>query len=166
MWKGVGTFALIAPLLNIVNEDIGPDPNYVWIALVYILTLAIGQALVGRLSDLFGRRWFFILGSALALLGCIIGAVATNIPTLIGGTALVGFAAASQLSYPFVVGEIIPFKHRFLVMSFLYTWALPFSGFGPAISYSFVLHTKHTWRNCYYLMIGVNAVALVCWFFL
>jgi len=34
----------------------GPNPNYTWVALVYILTLALGQLLVGRLSDLFGRR--------------------------------------------------------------------------------------------------------------
>jgi MFS family permease len=122
--------------------------------------------LVGRLSDLFGRRWFFILGSALALLGCIISAVATTIPMLIGGTVLIGFAAASQLSYTFVIGELIPFKHRFVNEAFLYLWAVPFSSFGPAISYAFVQHTKHKWRSCYYLMIAINAVAVVCWFFL
>jgi hypothetical protein len=49
--QGGGTFALVAPLLGIINNDIGPDPNYLWIALVYTLTLAIGQVLVGRLSD-------------------------------------------------------------------------------------------------------------------
>jgi MFS family permease len=62
----------------------GPDDNYVWVALVYTLTLAIGQVLVRWLSDLFGRRWFFISGSALALLGYIISAVATSIPMSIG----------------------------------------------------------------------------------
>jgi MFS family permease len=96
----------VAPLLGIINEDIGPDPNYVWIALCYILTLAIGQVLVGRLSDIFGRRWFCISGSVLALLGCIISAVATNIPMLIGGTVLVGLASVSQLSYVFVLGPV------------------------------------------------------------
>jgi MFS family permease len=78
----------VAPLLGIINEDIGPDPNYVWIALCYILTLAIGQVLVGRVSDLFGRRWFFVGGSAMALLGCIISAVATSVPMLIGGIVI------------------------------------------------------------------------------
>jgi MFS family permease len=162
----VGGFALAAPLLASINADIGPDPNYVWIGLVYTLTLAIGQVLVGRMSDLFGRRWFFISGSALALLGCIISAVATHIPMLIGGTALIGFASASQLSYPFVVGELVPFKHRFLSLSFLYLWAVPFSGLGPAISYAFLQHTPHTWRSCYYLMIAINVAAVLFWFFL
>ena len=102
MVQGGGTFALAAPLLSIINDDIGPDPNYLWIALVYTLTLAIGQVLVGRLSDLFGRRWFFVLGSALALVGTIVSAAATSVPILIGGSVLVGFAAAPQLSYTFV----------------------------------------------------------------
>jgi MFS family permease len=153
----------VAPLLGIINEDIGPDPNYVWIALCYILTLAIGQVLVGRVSDLFGRRWFFVGGSAMALLGCIISAVATSVPMLIGGTVLVGLSSASQLSYVFVLGELIPYKHRFLIMSFLFSWAVPFSGFGPAYAYIFVQHTKHTWRSCYYLMIVVDGLALICW---
>lgn len=165
MSAGVGAFALAAPLLGVINDDIGPDPNYIWIALVYTLTLAIGLLLVGRLSDLFGRRWFFILGSILALIGCIVSATATSIPILIGGTVLIGFASASQLSYPFVLGELIPFKHRFVSLAFLFCWAVPFSGFGPAISYAFVQHTKHTWRSCYYFMIGINIVTVLCWFF-
>lgn len=157
---------MAAPLLGIINADIGPDPNYVWVGLVYILTLAIGQALVGRLSDLFGRRWFFISGSALALLDCIVSAIATSIPILIGGTVLIGFAAASQLSYTFVLGELVPFKYRFISLACVYVWAVPFSGLGPAISYAFIQHTPHTWRSCYYLMIAINGAAVVFWLFL
>jgi hypothetical protein len=52
----VGGFGLAAPNLTLINADIGPDPNIAWVSLVYTLTLAIGLILVGRLSDLFGRR--------------------------------------------------------------------------------------------------------------
>lgn len=52
----VGGFGLAAPNLPLINNDIGPDPNIFWVSLVYTLTLAIGLLLVGRLSDLFGRR--------------------------------------------------------------------------------------------------------------
>jgi hypothetical protein len=52
----VGGFSLAAPNLTYINNDIGPDPNISWMSLVYTLTLAIGLLLVGRLSDLFGRR--------------------------------------------------------------------------------------------------------------
>ena len=54
--SAVGGFGLAAPALGLINSDIGPDPNIIWVSLVYTLTLAIGLILVGRLSDLFGRR--------------------------------------------------------------------------------------------------------------
>jgi hypothetical protein len=54
--SAVGGFGLAAPALGLINAEIGPDPNLVWVPLSYTLTLAIGLILVGRLSDLFGRR--------------------------------------------------------------------------------------------------------------
>jgi MFS family permease len=84
---------------------------------------------------------------------------------LIGGSVLVGFASAPQLSYTFVVGEIIPFKHRFHAQVYIYLWVTATTGFGPAIAYALVQHTKHTWRSCYYLMIAINAASTLCWYF-
>ncbi len=110
--SAVGGFGLAAPNLTIINNDIGPDANIVWVSLVYTLVTAVGMLLVGRLSDLFGRRYFFIGSAFLALLGCIISAVAKNVPTLIGGTALLSLAGSGQLSFPYITGELVPMKVR------------------------------------------------------
>ena len=53
-----GGYALIAPVLSDINEDIGPSANITWVSIVYVLCEAVFFLLVGRLSDLFGRRWF------------------------------------------------------------------------------------------------------------
>lgn len=159
----MGGFALAAPLLTLINNDIGPDPQIVWIALAYTLPLAVAQTLVGRLSDLFGRRWFFICGSILSLVGAIVCSLAKNVPSLIGGTVLIGVAASAQLSVTYVVAEIVPMKHRFLANSFIYVGVIPFVGLGPAISYAFVLKTAAGWRGCYYLIIAINAFSTLCW---
>jgi MFS family permease len=149
--------------LTLINKDIGPNPQIVWVALAYTLPLAVVQTLVGRLSDLFGRRWFFICGSVLSLVGAIVCSVAKNVPSLIGGTVLIGVAASAQLSVTYVVGEIVPMKHRFLANSFIYIGVIPFVGLGPAISYAFVLKTAAGWRGCYYLIIGINTFSTLCW---
>ncbi|ROT38299.1 MFS general substrate transporter [Sodiomyces alkalinus F11] len=160
---GVGSFALAAPLLGTINQEIGPNPQIAWVALAYTLPLAVFQTLVGRLSDLFGRRYFFIFGTLLSLVGCIVCSTAKDVPSLIGGTVLLGVAAAAQLSVTYVVGELVPMKHRFLANAFVFVGVVPFVGIGPAISYAFVLRTSAGWRGCYYLIAAVNAFSLVCW---
>lgn len=159
----MGGFALAAPLLTLINNDIGPDAQIIWVALAYTLPLAVFQPLVGRLSDLFGRRWFFISGTVLSLIGAIVCSVAKTVPTLIGGTVLIGVAASVQLSVTYVVAEIVPMKHRFLANSFIYIGVIPFVGLGPAVSYAFVLKTSAGWRGCYYLIIAINCFSTLCW---
>ncbi|KAB5517417.1 fungal trichothecene efflux pump [Coniochaeta sp. 2T2.1] len=162
--SGVGGFALSAAILGVINADIGPSPYLTWVAMAYTLTVAIGLLLVGRLSDLFGRRWFFISGSVFGLIGCIVCAVAQSVETLIGGTTLIGLGAASQISVVFVTAELVPVKHRFLANGFVFLWATPFTGMGPSIAYAFLVYYG-SWRPCYYLMIGMNTLATACWFF-
>ena len=55
---GTGGYALIAPVLGDINNDLGPSDNIAWVSIVYILSEAVFFLLVGRLSDIFGRRWF------------------------------------------------------------------------------------------------------------
>ncbi|KIW03535.1 uncharacterized protein PV09_05296 [Verruconis gallopava] len=163
--SATGGFGLAAPNLTLINNDIGPDPNITWVSLVYTLTLAIGLLLVGRLSDLFGRRWFFIGSAVLALIGCIVCAVAKTVGTLIGGTTLIGLAASGQQSFAFITGEIVPMKHRFSANAVMYLFCIPFAGLGPAVSKAFILYTSAGWRWCYYTMIIVNFVSGVLFFF-
>jgi MFS family permease len=75
------------------------DANITWVALGYLLTSAIGLIIVGRLTDIFGRRWFFIVGNAIATVGSIVCATAPSIPALIAGETLIGVGASVQLSY-------------------------------------------------------------------
>lgn len=58
-----GGYALIAPLLGAIDQDIGPSPNLTWIPIGYLLCQSVVFLIVGRLSDIFGRRWFFVIGS-------------------------------------------------------------------------------------------------------
>jgi MFS family permease len=154
---------LLHQCFGLINEDIGPDPNYVWVALVYSLTLAIGLTFVGRLSDIFGRRWFFIGGALIALVGAVVCASAKSIPMLIGGETLIGLGPSSQLSFPFAMGELVPVKHRFLGHAILYLSCFPFSGFGPAVANAVVLHTGPGWRMGYWLLVIIDFLSLACY---
>ncbi|OAG09823.1 MFS general substrate transporter [Paraphaeosphaeria sporulosa] len=160
----VGGFGLAAPNLALINNEIGPDPNISWVSLVYTLTLAIGLLLVGRLSDLFGRRWFFIGAAGLSLIGCVVSATAQNVQALIAGTAIIGLAASGQQSFATITGELVPMKHRFAANAVMYVFCIPFSALAPALSKAFVLYSAAGWRWCYYLMIILSFISGLLFF--
>lgn len=118
----------------------------------------------GRLSDLFGRRWFFIGGSLVALLGVIISATAPNVNVLIGASVIYGMGECVQISYGVAIGELVPNKFRPVVMSIIAFSALPFAGFGPVIARRFIVDGLG-WRWIYYLGIIVIATATTLLYF-
>ena len=131
-----------------------------WIILAWTLCLAVGYTLVGRLSDIFGRRWFFIGASLCATMGCIIGATASHINQLIAGSAFIGLATAAQLSFNYIITELVPMKDRFYVLALVFLFAIPFSAFGPVISRLLIVHTSAGWRWDYYMNIIISKLRL------
>ncbi|ROT39089.1 MFS general substrate transporter [Sodiomyces alkalinus F11] len=164
LWAGTAAFAYAAPILTQINQDLGPDPRYTWISLVYNAALAVCLAPVGRLSDIFGRRYYFIGGALLAVIGSIICATATSIPALIGGNVFLGVASATQLSFHFVVGELLPMKYRYVGNGLMYFFAVAGSGVGPSVAYAFIdRHPSVGWRGVYWFLLAINALGLALW---
>jgi MFS family permease len=134
------------------------------VPLSYLLTLTVFLALVGRLTDIFGRRWFFIGFSVMGTIGTIVAATAQSVPALIGGFVLIGAAAGAGLSFFWVVSELVPMRRRFIANSALYFFTIPFTGLGAKVSSSFLQNTNVGWRGPLYLMTAINGVGTICWF--
>ncbi|KIM99947.1 hypothetical protein OIDMADRAFT_42845 [Oidiodendron maius Zn] len=146
--------------LLLINEDIGPSPNITWVALAYTLGLSIGFLIVGRLSDIFGRRWFFIGGNCFALIGAIVSGTATHVESIIGGNLLGGLAGAVQISFTVAIAELVPNKHRPLWISAIFFSSFEIACFGPVIAQTLVTNTAAGWRWSFYLDIIVAGLAV------
>lgn len=131
LYAGVAGYGLLAPVLGIVNQDIGPDANIIWVALAYSLVLSVGFTLFGSLSDIFGRRWCCIGGACFGLLGAIIGATAHSVHQLIVASSFIGLAASTQISRHITFAELVPMQYRFAANSLLFVFCIPASGLPP-----------------------------------
>ncbi|KAH8651850.1 putative siderophore iron transporter [Tricladium varicosporioides] len=151
--------------LALINEDLGPSANITWVAISYTLGLSVGFLLVGRLSDIFGRRWFFIGGNAFALIGAIVAATAKSVGAIIGGEVLGGLAGAVQISFTVAIAELVPNKHRPLWLSGIFFSSFEIACFGPVIAQSFVTGTAAGWRWSFYLNIIVAGLATILFYF-
>jgi len=152
-------WVLASNSLTAINAELGPSEDLLWLPLAYIVTSAVGWVLFGRLSDIFGRRWFYISGDVLGLIGCIIAATAQNMSSMIVSNVFIGFGAAIQQSYGTVIQELVPLKARGVMAAFVLTAVTPGAVFGPIIAKSFIANTGPGWRWDYYLTIITNVVA-------
>jgi MFS family permease len=151
--------------LALINADIGPSKNVTWIALAYTLGLSVGFLIIGRLSDIFGRRWFFIIGNLFSTIGSIVSATAKHPDTIIGGELLGGLAGAVQISFTVAIAELVPNKHRPLWISGIFFSSFQFACFGPVIAQTFVTNTAAGWRWNFYLNILIGGLATLLFFF-
>ncbi|KXH59317.1 fungal trichothecene efflux pump [Colletotrichum salicis] len=154
---------LILPtnVLTFINADIGPSPYISWVNIARTLSLSFTYTILGRLSDLFGRRWFFIGGNVVAIVGIIVCAVAHNVETLIVGAAIYGLGETVQLSFNVAVGELVPNKYRPIVLSLIFLTNAPISAFGPFVARKFVENPNLSWRWCFYINIIAVGLAIV-----
>jgi MFS family permease len=148
-----------------INADIGPSANITWVALAYTLGLSVGFLIIGRLSDIFGRRWFFVGGNFLGLIGSIIGSTAKEVDDLIGANTFNGLAGAVQISFTVAIAELVPNKHRpFWVVGIFFS-SFQIACFGPVIVQAMVQNTAAGWRWSYYLDVIVSGCAVLLFFF-
>ncbi|KAL4861926.1 hypothetical protein BDV12DRAFT_203537 [Aspergillus spectabilis] len=162
LFAAIAGFAFAAPMLALINQEIGPSPDITWVSLTYTLTIAVGLTIIGRMTDIFGRRYIFIGGGVLGTVGSIICSRALSVNTLIAGMTLIGLAASTQVSYFYVMAELVPMKYRFAGNGLMYVFTTPGGAFAPAIADAFVRNTASGWRGCFYVLIAINAFALLC----
>src|SRR5579863_7522734 len=66
-----------------IISDLGGLSLYAWVFSAYILAQTVALPIFGKLSDLYGRRRFYVLGLAIFMGGSILSGASQNIDELI-----------------------------------------------------------------------------------
>ncbi|HEX9037905.1 MAG TPA: MDR family MFS transporter [Ktedonobacterales bacterium] len=151
--------------------DLNGFSLYAWVATAYLLASATVIPIVGKLSDQFGRKWFFITGVILFLAGSAASGAAQTIQQLIAFRALQGLGAGVGISLVFtVVGDIFPAAERARWQGIFGAVYGLSSVFGPTVGGwltdngplvgSFVTNASR-WRWVFYVNLPIGLVALV-----
>lgn len=106
--------ALIIPAVSagVINADLGPSPNYIWMNISWTLGAAVLVSVSGRLSDIFGRRYFMLAGAFISFIGTIIGATGQSIAQMIVSGVFFGIGSGVQEMGFACIMEFIPNKYR------------------------------------------------------
>ncbi|KAF5560680.1 cell wall glycosyl hydrolase [Fusarium napiforme] len=111
----------------------------------------------GRLSDVYGRRNFLIVGNIIGAIGCVVAATAHEVRTVIIGSAFIGVGNAMQELALTCISEMVPRRSRFLAMGVFQASAFPALVFAPVIAFS--IFRDGSWRGTFWLTFALDLAA-------
>nr|WP_040156204.1 MDR family MFS transporter [Mobilicoccus massiliensis] len=157
---------IVSPAMPRIVAELGGMEHYSWLATSAMLVSAITVPIVGKLSDLYGRRPFYLAGLLIFMLGSVLSGMSTNFWFLVFGRAVqgIGMGTLMPLSQT-IIGDIIPPRARGKYQGLMGAIFGVSSIVGPLVG-GFV--TDHWgWRWLFYISLPVGVIAFgAIWRFL
>ncbi|MGH2548460.1 MAG: MFS transporter, partial [Thermomicrobiales bacterium] len=96
-----------------VIADLGGFNHYAWVATAYLLTSTASVPIFGKLSDIYGRKWFYIGGMVLFLVASALCGASQSMLQLILFRGLQGVAGGIITANTFaIIGDLFPPAER------------------------------------------------------
>jgi len=157
---------IVSPAMPRIVAELGGMEHYSWLATSAMLVSAVTVPIVGKLSDLFGRRVFYLGGLLIFMLGSVLAGLSQSFWFLVFSRALqgIGMGTLMPLSQT-IIGDIIPPRARGKYQGLMGAVFGVSSVVGPLVG-GFV--TDHWgWRWLFYISLPVGIAAFgAIWKFL
>lgn len=104
---------IVGPAMPRIVAELGGMDHYSWVATATMLVSAITVPIVGKLSDLYGRRGFYLAGLLVFMLGTLLAGFANSFAFLIVARAVQGLGTGTLMPLSqTIIGDIIPPRQR------------------------------------------------------
>ncbi|MBW4085481.1 MDR family MFS transporter [Paenibacillus sp. S150] len=104
---------IVASAMGTIVSDLGGLDKIVWVTSAYMVMVMAGTPIFGKLSDMYGRKRFFIFGLIVFLVGSALCGTATSITQLSIYRAIQGVGGGALMPIAFtIVFDIYPPEKR------------------------------------------------------
>lgn len=155
---------IVGTALPKIISILGGMEYYSWVFTVYMLTSGITTILVGKLSDIYGRKPFLLLGIAVFIAGSFLTGTSTNIVELIVYRGIQGIGGGMIMSCSFTaIGDLFAPRERGRWQGLMSASFGLASVFGPTLGGYIVDHMEWHWVFWVFLPFGIVALLMI-WF--
>jgi EmrB/QacA subfamily drug resistance transporter len=152
--------SIIATALPTITGEFNGFESYAWVGTAYIVTSAIGTPVLGKLSDLHGRRRIFQITMVIFLCGSILCGASQSMGQLIAARGVQGLGGGGIQALAFaIIGDVIPPRERGRYVGY---FTLAFVGsalLGPLLGGLII--EQWTWPWIFYLNVPFAIVVMV-----
>lgn len=151
---------VVATAMPVIIGDLQGFSLYAWVFTAYMMASAVTVPIYGKLSDIYGRKPFYVFGLGLFMLGSIAAGMVQNMPELIAARAVQGLGAGAMLTMPrATVGDIFNPRERGRWMGVIASVFGIASIIGPAMGGW--ITDNLSWRWIFYINLPVALIALI-----
>jgi EmrB/QacA subfamily drug resistance transporter len=156
---------IVSTSIRTIADDLHGLSIQAWATTAYLITSTIATPLYGKLSDLYGRRRFFILAISLFVIGSALSGMATSMYQLAGFRAFQGLGAGGLFSLALaIIGDIVPPRERARYQGYFLAVFGTSSVLGPLVGGFFAgqetLLGITGWRWVFLLNVPIGILAL------
>lgn len=151
--------SIVSVAMPTIAGTLGGFSKLAWVSTAYIVTTAMATPLLGKLSDIFGRRRLYLMSIVVFLAGSTLCGLAQNIDQLIAFRGLqgIGSGGIGAITFAIIAELVVPRERGKYIGLFTSAYALS-SVAGPLIGGWIVEHAS--WRWIFLVNIPVGGVAL------
>ena len=151
---------IVGAALPAIGRDFGDLQNTPWVATAYLLTGTAVTPVVGKLSDIHGRRATMLGAIVVFLLGSILAALAPSLVVLILARALQGFGGGSLIVVAMtILGDIAAPKDRARYYTYFVIVFATAGALGPALGGFFAQYLD--WTVIFWINLPLGLLSLL-----
>jgi EmrB/QacA subfamily drug resistance transporter len=125
---------VVSTAIRTIADDLQGYDLQAWATTAFLITSTISTPLYGKLSDIYGRRPFYLFAITVFVLGSALCGIATSMYELAAWRALQGIGAGGLMSLALaIIGDLVPPRERAKYQGyFMAVWATS-SVLGPVV---------------------------------
>lgn len=156
---------IVSTAIRTIADDLHGLDAQAWVTTAYLMTSTISTPLYGKLSDIYGRKPFFVIGIVVFVFGSLLCSFADSMYTLAAYRGVQGLGAGALMSLSLaIIGDIIPPRDRAKYQGYMLAVFASSSVLGPVIGGFFADHDTilglDGWRWVFLINVPIGAAAL------
>lgn len=157
---------IVATAIRTIGDDLHGLSIQAWVTTAYLITSTISTPLYGKLSDIYGRKPFFLLAISLFIIGSAASSFSTSMYMLAAFRAFQGLGAGGLFSMALaIIGDIVSPRERARYQGYFLAVFGTSSVLGPVIGGFFAgsgsILGIAGWRWVFLINVPIGIVALV-----
>ncbi|MCC3377503.1 MDR family MFS transporter [Cohnella sp. REN36] len=151
---------IVSTAMTTIIKKLGGLDKFVWVYSAYMIAMVVATPIFGKLSDMYGRKRFFLAGVFLFIAGSVLCGTAFNMEQLIVYRAIQGIGGGALMPIVFtIIFDLFPQEKRGKMMGLFGAVFGLSSVFGPILGAT--ITDNISWRWIFYINVPIGLLSFL-----